>query len=171
MMLVLVIAILTGVYALAVGSLAWEDLALGFALSSIFLWLFHSVRWRHHTESWRQSVKTLIEIPRYIAMLAKEILTGTWQVTTYVVGFRKLTHPGIIKIHFVEESQVRLGIGLLTMTLSPGSFLVDVNMEERFVLVHFIDISDPDRLREDIKRTFLRVPGSRTQYEKESEHA
>jgi multicomponent K+:H+ antiporter subunit E len=170
-MLVLVIAVLTGVYALAVGSLAWQDLALGFALSSLFLWLFRSVTWRHHTQSTRQSIETLIETPRYVATVVKDIVAGTWQVTTYVVGLRKLTHPGIVKIHFDEESQIRLGIALLAMTLSPGSFVIDVSLEERFILVHFIDISDPDRLREEIHRKYLHVPGTHVTFEEGGHHA
>ncbi len=44
MILLLVIATLTAVYAFAIGSLAWEDLALGFAVSSALLWVFHHCR-------------------------------------------------------------------------------------------------------------------------------
>lgn len=171
MMLILIVAGLTGIYAMAIGSFAWEDVVLGITLSSALLWLFRSTTLRNHYQSNRATLKTLLETPRYIWTVVWDILVGTWQVTSYVVGLKKLTHPGIIKIHFDEESQIRLGIGLLALTMSPGSFVVEVNFDERFVLVHFIDISDPDRLREEIHRKYLHVPGTHIHPEEHAHHA
>ena len=171
MMLLLIAAGLSGIYAMAVGSFAWEDVVLGFALSSALLWVFRSTTLRNHYQTNRATLRTLLETPRYVYIVVCDILVGTWQVTSYVIGLKKLTHPGIIKIPFDEESEIRLGVGLLALTLSPGSFVVDVNLEERFILVHFIDISDPDRLREDIHRKYLHVPGTHVHVEESTHHA
>jgi multicomponent Na+:H+ antiporter subunit E len=160
MMLLLVVAVLSTIYVSALGSFTWQDFLLGAGLSCALIWMFRGVTVRHHLESNTWTMRTLVQSPRYIGHVLKDIVTGTWQVTTYVVGLKQLTHPGIIRIPYEEESRVRLGIALLALTLSPGSFVVDVNEEEQFVLCHFIDISDPDRLREDIHRKYLRVPGT-----------
>jgi multisubunit Na+/H+ antiporter MnhE subunit len=103
----------------------------------------------------------MLQTPRYIAVFMVDVLQGTWQVAMYVLGIQSLTHPGIIKVYYSEESRVRLGIALLAMTISPGSFVIDVNHEEKFALVHLIDISDPDKVRENMRRTYFNVPGSR----------
>jgi multisubunit Na+/H+ antiporter MnhE subunit len=65
-----------------------------------------------------------------------------------------------LRIHYDEESRVRLGIALLAMTMSPGSFVVNVDEEEKIALVHFIDISDPEAVREKVLRTYFSVPGT-----------
>jgi multicomponent K+:H+ antiporter subunit E/multicomponent Na+:H+ antiporter subunit E len=37
------------------------------------------------------------------------------------------------------------------ITLSPGSVLIDVDWERRVMLFHFIDVTEPDKLREKIQ--------------------
>jgi multisubunit Na+/H+ antiporter MnhE subunit len=162
MMLLLVVAMLTTIYVSALGSFTWQDVALGFGVSGALIWAFRGVTVRHHLESNVWTARTLAQSPRYIGRVFWDIVTGTWQVTTYVIGLKQLSHPGIIRIPYEEESRVRLGVALIAISLSPGSFVVDVNEEERFVLCHFIDISDPDRLRNEIHRKYLHVPGTHT---------
>jgi multisubunit Na+/H+ antiporter MnhE subunit len=172
MMLVLVVAVLTTVYVSALGSFTWQDVVLGIGLSGALVWAFRGVTVRHHLESNVWTLRTLAQSPRYIGRVFRDVVTGTWQVTTYVIGLKQLSHPGIIRIPYDEESRIRLGVALIAISLSPGSFVVDVNEEERFVLCHFIDISDPDRLRSEIHRKYLRVPGTHvTEPEQEGEMA
>lgn len=151
---------LAGVYAFTLGSLAWEDWLLGLALAVSLIWIYRAIAVKGHQESTFWTVRTLLQTPRYVWIVVWDVLVGTWQVATYVVGLRRLAHPGIIRIPFEEESEIRLGVALLALSLSPGSFVVDVDMENRIVLAHFIDISDPDRLRQEIHRKYFVVPGS-----------
>jgi multisubunit Na+/H+ antiporter MnhE subunit len=167
MIVAIVVAGLTVIYVSALGRFAWQDFALGFLLSCGLLWIFRAITLQGHRESSAWTIRTLIQTPRYIMLVIGDVVTGTWQVATYVVGLRQLDHPGIIRIPYEEESQIRLGIALLAIAVSPGSSVVDVNQEERYILVHFIDISDPDRLREEIHRKYLNVPGTHA-YEKEN---
>jgi multisubunit Na+/H+ antiporter MnhE subunit len=93
-------------------------------------------------------------LPRFLGMMAVDILKGTWQVATYVVGLRKLEHPGIVKISLGNHTPAGVGIVGLVVTISPGSFLVDIDWDERVMLVHYIDASSPERLREDVEKYY-----------------
>lgn len=171
MTLLLVIAGLTAIYVMTLGSLAWEDLVTGFVVSSALLWLFRTKTVKRHPQSTADTILMLKETPRYLAVVGWDIVVGTWQVTLYVLGIRKLDHPGIIKIYYDEESKIRLGVALWAISVSPGSFVVDVNDEEHYILAHLIDISDPDRVREELHRKYLHVPGSHVDDEGVREHA
>lgn len=171
MMVIFLLGVLTGVYVFTIGHWTWEDVLTGFLLSGTLLWIFRKIMFAGPFVSNREVVKVIVQTPRYILYLIRDIITGTWQVATYVVGLRKLEHPGIIRIHFEEDSRVRLGIALVAITISPGSFVVDVNHEERFVLVHLIDISDAEKVRKELRRIYFDVPGTRRDPREDRLHA
>lgn len=171
MMRILVITGLTAIYVMAIGSLAWEDIVLGFAVSSLLLWLYRSRTVKEHEQSTSDTVRMLIQTPKYLLVVAWDVILGTWQVATYVLHLKQLDHPGIIRIYYDEESKIRLGVALWAISVSPGSFVIDVNDEEHYILAHLIDISDPDRVRADLHRKYLHVPGSHVDDEGVREHA
>jgi hypothetical protein len=47
-----------------------------------------------------------------------------------------------------------VGAASLLLTISPGSFLVDIDWDERSMLVHYMDASNPAQLRADLDRYF-----------------
>jgi multisubunit Na+/H+ antiporter MnhE subunit len=87
-------------------------------------------------------------------MLLVDIVLGTWQVATYVVGIRKLEHPGIVKIPLGNHSDASVGFIGHLVTISPGSFVVDFDWTDRTMLVHYIDASDPEKLREAVEKYY-----------------
>jgi multicomponent Na+:H+ antiporter subunit E len=159
-MIVVAVLILALTYAFTLGSLAWEDLVTGLLLASVLVMTFRKITIGDHPESASWTFRTLLQTPRYIGIVFIDVLKGTWQVATYVVGLKRLEHPGIIRIPYEEESEIRLGIALLALSISPGSFVVDVDTENRVILAHFIDISDPDKVRRDVHDKYFRVPGT-----------
>lgn len=168
---VLVILGLTAIYVMAIGSLAWEDIVLGVAVSSLLLWVFRSRTVKRHQQNTGDTLRMLRDTPRYMLVIIWDVLVGTWQVTAYVLHLKRLDHPGIIKIFYDEESKIRLGVALWAISVSPGSFVVDVNEDERYILAHLIDISDPDRVRAELHRKYLHVPGTHIDDEGVRDHA
>lgn len=147
--ILLVLALSTSVYALMVASFAWEDLALGLALSSVVLFAFRNVLLPSRLPANGQVLKAIVMLPAFLLVALRDILVGTWQVAAFVIGFRKLEHPGIVRVPLGRRSKPSAGLAGLVLTLSPGSFLIAIDWEEREMLVHAIDASDPDKLRED----------------------
>ena len=69
---------------------------------------------------------------------------------------RPLNHPGIVAVPIAERSPLGVAVSGLATTLSPGAFLVDVDWEQRVMLIHVLDASDPDEVRADHQRFYRR---------------
>lgn len=145
---------LTLTYALVLASFAWQDLLFGALLSIGFLAIYRRTLFPGSLPEGAYVIHILVFAPRFLGMLVWDIIKGTWQVTTFVIGLRKLDHPGILKIPLGNHSRAGTGIVSLFITLSPGSFLVDIDWEERMMLVHVIDASDPDTTRQDVEKYY-----------------
>lgn len=154
-LLLLMLGALTGVYALTVASFAWEDLVFGFGLAVVLVALFG----RNAVTNPQPPLRTLEAIvwaPIYIARVIWTIVEGTITVTLFVLGLRKLEHPGIVAVPVGERSDAGVAITELALTLSPGSFFVDIDTERDVFYVHVMDASDPDAVREEFQDIYER---------------
>lgn len=152
----IVLLMLTGVYSLTLASLNWPDLALGLAFSAVLLFAFRRVLLPTPLPSNVRMLMAIATFPAFAFIALREVLKGSWQVASIVVGIRPLVRPGIVEIPIMERTPTAVGLSGLILTLSPGSFLVDVNWEERVMLVHVIDASDPDAIRAGYVRFYER---------------
>lgn len=150
----LVLIGLTLTYALTVASLAWEDLLTGFILACVLLGLYRWFVLPRALPSNRYVLHILANMPLLLWLLLVDIVRGTWQVMSIVLGLRPLSSPGMLKIPLTNHGPGGVAIVAFLVTLSPGSFLVAIDWDERTMLVHFIDTSDPDQLRSHIERYY-----------------
>lgn len=144
----------TLIYALALASFAPQDLLLGALFSIGFVGIYRKTLFPLSLPDGEYVLHILVFMPKFLGMLVWDIIKGTWQVTTFVIGLKDLDHPGIVKIPLGNHSPAGTGIVGLFITLSPGSFLVDIDWEERAMLVHVIDASDPDAVREGAEKYY-----------------
>jgi multisubunit Na+/H+ antiporter MnhE subunit len=154
MFLIAVIAGLASIYCLTIASFAWEDIAFGLAIATALVAIYRRTLLPPNLPEAGRVIHMTVYMPVLIWMLLVDILKGTWQVATYVIGFEKLDHPGIVKIPLGEHGRTGVGMVSLFLTISPGSFLVDIDWEERWMLVHYIDASNPARLRRHVERYY-----------------
>lgn len=157
MFIVVILALGTAVYGLVVASFAWEDLALGLGLTAVLLAFFHNVLVPKPLPSNLRVLKAIAAFPLFAALAVLDIIRGTWLVASIVVGWRRLEHPGIVKVPIGRRSKASAGVAGIVMTLSPGTFLVAMDWEAGEMLVHAIDASDPDTLRESYEAFYERV--------------
>jgi multicomponent Na+:H+ antiporter subunit E len=151
---VIVVLGLTVTYALMLSSFAWENLLMGAALSALLVAVYGKRVLPSNSPQAEFVVHLLVRTPLFIWLLAGDILKGTWQVTMYVTGLRKLDHPGIVKVPFGNHSDSAVGLVSHLITISPGSFVVDIDWTDRTMLVHYIDASEPDKLREAVEKYY-----------------
>lgn len=154
MFILFVIVALTCVYTFALASFGWENFLVGAVLSTAlvavyFRWIF-PFKLPQSEFVWH----LIVRVPVFIIYLLIDILKGTWLVTAYVLGIRKLEHPGIVKIPFGNHSDRSVGLIGHLVTISPGSFVVDIDWDDRTMLVHYIDASDPAQLRADVEKYY-----------------
>ncbi|MBA2758681.1 MAG: Na+/H+ antiporter subunit E [Chloroflexia bacterium] len=155
-LIAVVLMLLTAVYSMTLASLAWEDLALGLGLSAILLFTFRGVLLPSPLPPAGQTLRAVAAFPAFAFIAFTEIVKGSWQVATIVVGIRPLANPGIVEIPIMERTPTAVGLSGLILTLSPGSFLVDVKWDERVMLIHVIDATDPEAIRAGYVRFYER---------------
>lgn len=155
-LVILVLALFTGVYALTLGSFAWEDLALGLGLASIFLFVYRRELLPHPIQRSGSTLVAIARFPMFALASIWNIITGTWAVALVVVGIRPLEHPGIVVVPFGDRTPTGAGMSQMLLTLSPGSFLVDVDRDKQQMIIHVIDAADPDAVREELQEFYDR---------------
>lgn len=154
MLIVLVVAALAAIYNLALASLAWQDSVVGLILATTLVLTYRRAILPASLPEAGHVLHIIVFLPKFLAMLVMDILSGTWLVATYVIGLRELEHPGIVRVPLGNHSRAGVGVVGLFVTISPGSFLVDIDWENRAMLVHCIDASDPSKIREDIEKYY-----------------
>jgi len=151
---VLLAILFTGVYALMLASYAWEDLLLGLIFSVILMTIFRNVVLPSEMPTNLATFRVLRAAPRYLVMIVRDIFTGTWLVAQVVLGLKPNAHPGIIKVSIGDHNERAVGVAGLFLTLSPGSFLIDIDWDERVMLVHVIDATNWEKVHDDMLEYF-----------------
>lgn len=143
-------------FCLVIGDLSWQNLFVGSVLSLILMYVFRKQVLPEELPPNKQALHILTFVPVLLYYLIIDILKGTWQVASITLGINELRRPGIIKIAFDKYTHHAIGPIGFFVTLSPGSFLVDVDWDERVMLIHVVDASDPERVRRDAEK-YLRL--------------
>ncbi len=152
----LVLALLTAVYALALASVAVADLLFGALLGSGLLLLSRAVTVPAQQPSAMDLLGRVAAFLPLAVIVVRDIIVGTWQVALVVLGLRPLHAPGIVKVPIGNRSPVGVTVSSFVESLSPGSILIDIDWNERVMYFHFIDASAPDRVRARLQRFYER---------------
>jgi multicomponent Na+:H+ antiporter subunit E len=143
-------------YALTLVSHDPVDLATGVLLGIVLVALLgRRLRLAPDRGGVRLGLRVVWFVPFVGAVLA-DILQGTWDVALRVIHLRRLERPGVVRIPIGARSEHGVAVSALATTLSPGSVLIDVDWDRGDLLLHVIDASDPDRVRERLQRFYDR---------------
>ena len=145
---VFTIALLTLVYALVLGSFAPPDLLMGVVISGALVFMTRRLAFREKPASPDLLRRFLYFWPFAVAE-AWNIVTGTLSVALVTLHIRPLTSPGIVTVPIGDRTPAGVAVSSMATTLSPGTFLVDVDWENDVMLIHCIDASDPDEVRRE----------------------
>ena len=147
---------LTAVYSMILLSAHPLDLVAGALITVGVLLLF-----RRHlgagtgaplTGLWRKAGALL----RFAWFVTVDTTQGIWMVSAIVLGLRPLERSGIVAIPIGERTENGVVVTAWAMTLSPGSVLIDVDWEQRVMLFHFIEATDPEEIRTRIQTFYER---------------
>jgi len=154
MFVMLVILALTGVFMATLADFSWQNAVIGGVAASTLALVYFRWIFPRNLPPAEFVFHLLVRLPLLLWYLTVDILKGTWLVSLYVVGIRQLEHPGIVKIPFGNHSDDAVGLVGHLLTVSPGSFLVDVDWNDRTMLVHYMDASRPAQLRADVEKYY-----------------
>ena len=150
------VAGLTAIYAAVLVSLHVWDLIIGAAIAAALLWLFRPFIFVGPPLPAGETLKRAAMFPVFAAVVIRDIMVGTWLVALVVLGLRPLRSPGIVAVPIGDRSPVGVVVSAIATTLSPGTFLVDIDWADRVMLIHSIDASDPDRIRQAFQHSYDR---------------
>lgn len=147
---------LTLVYALTLASVHPWDLAFGAAVAAALLWATRGFVFGGKLPPIPGLPGRVIGFIPFALAVIWDIMKGTFNVAVVVLHLRPLRHPGIVALPIEERSRLGVAVWALAITLSPGSFPVEVDWQRRVMLVHFLDASEPDKIREQQREFYLR---------------
>lgn len=142
------------VFGLVLTDFSWQNMLFGSVIVGGLMYLFRKQILPRPLPPTGLSLHILIYSPVLFWYLFVDILKGTFQVVTITLGLRPLRKPGIVKIPIGNHSPYGVGPVGFFVTLSPGSFLVAIDWEDRDMLVHVLDASDPDAVRKDAEKYY-----------------
>jgi multicomponent Na+:H+ antiporter subunit E len=153
--------LLTLTYAFVLASFDPWDLLLGGVLSAALLFVFgNSVFGEPASGQGRVQGPGLLgrvaAFGPFAAAVVWAIIEGTWEVTLVTLHLRELERPGVVAVPVGERTPTGVAVSALVTTLSPGTFLVDVDEDRGVMLIHAINAGDPDAVREAHQQFYRR---------------
>lgn len=153
----LALLVLAAVYLLTLASAKPLDVVTALVLAAALLLLLRRfLRTDAEPAAGPPLWRRLLHAPAFAVAVIVEITIGTWTVALLVLGIRKLAKPGIVQIPIGDRSETGVAVTAIAITLSPGEVLVDIDWERRVMLVHVVDASDPDAVRDHFQRFYDR---------------
>lgn len=121
------------------------NLAIGFVFGYALLWYLQPLigRSMYYTK--------VVQATRFLAFFIKELIMANLRVAWHVVTPSSFFKPGIIAVPLEPQSDFEVTLLANILTLTPGSFSVDISSDRRVLFVHVMDIEDADRTRQKLK--------------------
>lgn len=149
-------AALALIYALVLSSFDPIDLGMGFCIGLVILLGFRRFTLSDPALPAGAVLLRALWFTPFAAATILDIMRGTWTVALIVVGARPLVDPGIVEVPIGERTPLGVVVSAMATTLSPGSFLVDIDWDAGVMLIHVIDGSDPETILAGYQRMYER---------------
>lgn len=94
------------------------------------------------------------QIVRFHVWFVREIVVANIRMVYHVLTPHSSMTPGVVAVPLEPATDLEITLLANLITLTPGSYSVDVSSDKRHLFVHVIDCQDPDAVRENIKREF-----------------
>lgn len=135
-------------WAMMIAELSLGGLMVGFFFGYILLWFGQPlIGGSSYFDKMRQ-------IATFLLFFIKEIVRANLRVAWHVVTPSSFFKPGIIALPLEPQSDFEATLLSNVLTLTPGSFSVDLSSDRRVLYVHVMDVDDADRTRQQLKEEY-----------------
>ncbi|MBI4317294.1 MAG: Na+/H+ antiporter subunit E [Chloroflexi bacterium] len=131
-------------------------LVVGYAVGWVVLSLVHTKGGAVVGLGTRRQMRRLWYGIDYVLHLIWEILLAGWTVTRLVFRWRMGIRPGIIAVPADVKGDGEVTALANSITLTPGTWTLDVPADRRVLWVHALDLQDPEQTKTDIKQRLER---------------
>jgi multicomponent Na+:H+ antiporter subunit E len=132
------------------GDLSTANLALGFGIGFLVLFFTTPVL---GTPSYVRKVGQVLNLALFFL---GELILANLRVAYEVLTPGYQLRPGVIAIPLDARTDAEIVLLTTLITLTPGSFSLDVSADRRELYLHAMHIDDPDEVRRQIKDGFER---------------
>lgn len=130
------------------GSVSVGQVLLATLLGLLLPWLTQSF-WPN-----RPRVARPVAGARLAVIVLFDIVVANWQVARRVLGPLDRLHPRFIEVPLdIEDNFVATILGGI-VSMTPGTVSVDIDQERRLLLVHALDVEDPETAIRTIKARY-----------------
>ncbi|MBI1992812.1 MAG: Na+/H+ antiporter subunit E [Deltaproteobacteria bacterium] len=139
--------LLTLIWAGLSGNFTFSNVAVGFGLGYVVLWMMQRVLGRS-----RYFAK-VHQVIRFALFFLWELILANLRVAHDVVTPTHHSRPGVIAISLDAKTDVEISMLANLITLTPGTLSLDVSADRRVLYIHamYIDNDDIDAVRRKIK--------------------
>jgi multicomponent Na+:H+ antiporter subunit E len=132
------------------GELTAGNLALGFGIGFVVLFFTAPIL---GTPAYARKVIQVLNLALFFVW---ELILANLRVAYEVLTPGYQLRPGVIAIPLDARTDAEIMLLTTLITLTPGSFSLDVSADRRVLYLHAMYISDPDQVRRQIKDGFER---------------
>ena len=124
------------------------DLTIGFIFGYVLLWFLQPLIGK--------SVYFIkvVQIVRFLSFFIKELIVANLRVAWHVITPSSFFKPGIVAVPLEEMSDLEATLLANILTLTPGSFSVDLSTDRKVLYVHVMDVHDAEEVKRDIKENY-----------------
>ena len=148
-MMLLLNAFLALAWAAIMGDLSVVNLLVGFALGYVVLWFAR----RAERATYFSRVYRVL---RFAIHFVSELVVATLRVAVDVVTPQHLVKPAILAVTVDTESDAETTLLANTISLTPGTLVLDVSPDGKTLYVHVMYADDVEKVRNDIQQGFGR---------------
>lgn len=144
------------IYSMILLSVQPWDLVIGAAIATGVVVVFRRHLFGSTLEPLPRFGQRVFALLRFAWFVFTDVMEGLWLVLSIVLGLRPLPPSGIIAIPLGERTASGVAVTAWATGLSPGTLVIDVDWEQRVMLIHFIDVSEPKELRRKMQISYER---------------
>lgn len=96
----------------------------------------------------------LLQIARFLLFFLKELIVANLRVAYHVITPKSSFKPGILAVDLEWANDLERTLVANVITLTPGSFSVDISPDRRYLYVHVMDVDQADKVRVELKEQY-----------------
>lgn len=137
-------------WAALIGEFTPLNVLVGAVLGYLMIWIVQGVA---GSERYVRKVPMVISL---VLFFIKELLVANLLVASTVIANRPPLKPGIVAIPLDVKSDIEITLLANMITLTPGTWSLDVTKDKRILYVHMMYIDDVEEAKQGIKQGFER---------------
>lgn len=91
---------------------------------------------------------------RFLIRVIGDIIVANFEVAYLIINFRRSMRPHFIEYPLMLEERFTITLLASTITLTPGTVSANLRMDGQSLLIHALDVDDPDALVTQIRQRY-----------------